>query len=101
MIWYGEPSSQHQKKTTYLEYATGEFSDSESKSIENDGTFTITKMKEPPVINSKQRTRAIITVDATTNVYEGLRKISKEERNATKRILASYTRIYGTHVNPT
>ena len=57
--------------------------------------------KNPPVINVQTKTRAIITVYATTNVYEGLRKISKEERNATKRILASYTRIYGTHVNPT
>ena len=48
-------------KITFLEYGTREFSDSESKSIEN-GKVTITEIQEPPTINSKTELKQLLYV---------------------------------------
>ena len=52
MVW--QTSSQHQKLLHSLVY-NKEIFGCESKSIKNGRTSTITKMKEPPVINSSKQ----------------------------------------------
>lgn len=81
MVW--QTSSQHQKLRSLV--PNKEIFGCESKSIEN-GTLTITKMKEPPVINSsKQELKQLPYMQQLTYTKDYEIKISKEERNITKK----------------
>ena len=65
-------------RTTFLEYANREFSDSESKSIKN-GVLTITEMAEPPPVNSQVELDALRFMEQRTYTKDYKRYKKKKE----------------------